>query len=125
MQTMLIFTIAISFEIKAGKITKVNNVVMLDRKKKYYNTEILTIGKLIDFEQKETSKGILNKLVFKVPNEYRTFEAIKFDRKDKTELSKGKYFSAIASDDILIFSKEGYVSKEMSVEGRSVLNVRL
>ena len=39
---------------------------------------------------------------------------------------KGEYLlKQVASDDILIFSKEGYVSKEMSVEGRSVLNVRL
>jgi len=49
---------------------------------------------------------------------------------NKTELAvtnkKGEYLlKQVASDDILIFSKEGYVSKEMSVEGRSVLNVRL
>ncbi|WP_342998989.1 glycoside hydrolase family 3 C-terminal domain-containing protein, partial [Bacteroides ovatus] len=49
---------------------------------------------------------------------------------NKTELAvtnkKGEYLlKQVASDDVLIFSKEGYVSKEMSVEGRSVLNIRL
>lgn len=39
---------------------------------------------------------------------------------------KGEYLlKQVASDDILIFSKERYVAKEISVEGRSVLNVRL
>ena len=49
---------------------------------------------------------------------------------NKTELAvtnkKGEYLlKQVASDDVLIFSKEGYVSKEIPVEGRSVLNVRL
>lgn len=39
---------------------------------------------------------------------------------------KGEYLlKQVASDDVLIFSKEGYAAKEMSVEGCSVLNVRL
>lgn len=39
---------------------------------------------------------------------------------------KGEYLlKQVASDDILIFSKKGYVSKEILVEGCSVLNVRL
>ena len=39
---------------------------------------------------------------------------------------KGEYLlKQVASDDVLSFSKEGYAAKEMSVEGCSVLNVRL
>lgn len=53
-----------------------------------------------------------------------------YSKGDKKELAvtdkKGEYLlQQVASDDILIFSKEGYVSKEIAVEGRSVLNVRL
>lgn len=53
-----------------------------------------------------------------------------YSKGNKKELAvtdkKGEYLlKQVASDDILIFSKEGYVSKEIAVEGRSVLNVRL
>ena len=53
-----------------------------------------------------------------------------YSKGDKKELAvtdkKGEYLlKQVASDDILIFSKEGYVPKEIAVEGRSVLNVRL
>lgn len=53
-----------------------------------------------------------------------------YSKGNKKELAvtdkKGEYLlKQVASDDVLIFSKEGYVSKEIAVEGRPVLNVRL
>lgn len=53
-----------------------------------------------------------------------------YSMENKAELivtnKKGEYqLKQVASDDVLIFSKEGYASKKVPVKGLSVLNVRL
>ena len=109
------------FDVKfeSAEIKRVNNVVMLDKKKQYYNSEILTIGKLIDLEKKETGKGTLLKMKFKVPDKYATFECMKMDRKNETDLNKDKYYmiSATIKRDKNTEEKDKYLKKSQKMLG--------